>query len=55
MLKQQNNEIDGQINEVKAESDKESVKAKAIEEEIQLLKNKVQANQIRIRMNNRNG
>jgi chromosome segregation protein len=47
MLKQQNNEIDGQINEVKAESDKESVKAKAIEEEIQLLKNKVQANQIK--------
>lgn len=47
MLKQQNDEIEGQIKEVKSESDKESVKAKAIEEEIQLLKDKVQTHQIK--------
>lgn len=47
MLKQQENEIEEQIKEVKAESDKESVKVKVIEEEIQLLKDKVQANQLK--------
>ncbi|MGI6084448.1 MAG: chromosome segregation protein SMC [Acetivibrionales bacterium] len=47
MLKQQNSEIEEQIKEVKNESNKESEKVKAIEAEIQLLKDKVQANQIK--------
>ena len=47
MQKQQNKEIEEQINEVRAESDKESKKAKAIEDEIQQLKAKVQANQLK--------
>ncbi len=47
MLKQQKNEVEEQIKEVRTESDNESVRAKAIEEEIQLLKDKVQANQLK--------
>ena len=47
MQKQQNKEIEEQINEVRAESNKESKKAKAIEDEIQQLKAKVQANQLK--------
>ncbi|HHU90135.1 MAG TPA: chromosome segregation protein SMC [Clostridiaceae bacterium] len=47
LLKQQEEEVEEQIKEVMTESDKESVKAKAIEDEIQLLKDKVQAGQLK--------
>jgi len=49
MLRQQEKEAEEQIKEIMAESEKESQKVKAIEDEIQLLKAKVQANQLKNR------
>lgn len=43
MLKQQNSEIEKQLDDVRGESEQEALKVKAIEEEIAVLKEKVQA------------